>query len=90
MCAGISLDYVALLRQWKCDTMFRYLRTQATSMHLDNAQRMLDHGDYTFDPGTYIQDRKPLPDQTPAAFRALLDHPNLYDGLEEDDDLDLN
>jgi len=57
---------------------------------LDYSQKMLDHGAYTFPPGTYVQDQEPLPDQTPAAFRAVLDHPNLYDGLKEDDDLDLD
>lgn len=86
MCAGISSDYVGLLGRWKSDAMFRYLRTQAASMHMDYAQRMLDHGAYTFAPGTYHQGPQPLPEQTPIALRELLAHSALYDDLDEEVD----
>ena len=78
MCASIDSDYVALLGRWKSDAMFRYLRTQAASYHQHYSQRMLDHGAYTFAPGT-CHTPDALPQQAPPQIAALLAHRDLYD-----------
>ena len=78
MIAGIDSDHIGLLGRWKSDAMFRYLRIQASTYRAQFAQRMLDHGRYTFAPGVYDRpDAAPV--QTPPAIRALLDHPEAYD-----------
>ena len=81
MCADIDPDYVGLLGRWKSDAMFRYLRTQAATYHKHLSQKMLDHGHYTFAPGTYIQPDA-LPIQAPPQLAALLAHEELYSDEE--------
>ena len=62
--------------RWKSDAMFRYLRIQVATRTL--SQKMLDHGSYTFAPGTY--DRPdPVPQQVPAGVAETLAHVELYD-----------
>jgi len=80
LCANIDSDVIMLLGRWKSNAMFRYLRIQA-HIHSDNfAQRMLDHGSYTFAPGSFTNDHDmPLPLQTPEAFIEILDHNELFD-----------
>lgn len=80
LCANIDSDVIMLLGRWKSNAMFRYLRIQA-HIHADNfAQKMLDHGSYTFAPGSFTSDHDmPLPLQTPEAFIEVLDHNELFD-----------
>ena len=55
--------------------MLRYLRIQAYAVSANFAQRMLDHGGYTFAPGTYKEQTElPLPVETPPAFLDVLQH----------------
>jgi hypothetical protein len=75
LCAGIDKDHIQLLGRWQSDAMFRYLRIQAATTHL--SQRMLDHGSFTFAPGTYDKSLA-TPVETPANISALLAHEELY------------
>jgi hypothetical protein len=60
--------------------MFRYLRIQAHVHQTNIAQQMLDHGSYTFAPGSYTEaSDMPLPAQTPRAFADIINHFELYD-----------
>ena len=61
--AQIDTNIIQLLGRWKSDAMFRYLRVQATTHALALSQRMLDHGAYTFAPGTTQQPIPPFPEQ---------------------------
>ena len=56
--------------------MLRYLRIQATSHAQNYAQRMLDHGSYTFHPPTY-QDAG-LPNEAPPAVAEIMAHDELF------------
>ena len=80
---NIDPDNIQLLGRWKSDAMFRYLRIQA-HVHTNNfAQNMLDHGSYTFAPGSFTEDHDmPLPLQTPDSFVEVLDHNELFDDDE--------
>ncbi len=71
LCAGIDSDHIQLLGRWQSDAMFRYLRIQAATGDL--SQKMLDHGGYSFAPGTYSQPNA-LPQQVPVSVRNLLAH----------------
>ena len=75
--AGVSTDHIGLLGRWKSDAMFRYLRIQAATQRANFSQRMLDHGRYTFAPGTYGQ-ADALPTEAPATMRDVLGHDELY------------
>jgi hypothetical protein len=80
LCAGIDSAIIKLLGRWKSDAMFRYLRIQAHVHQTNIAQKMLDHGSYTFAPGTYTEAHDmPLPVQTPRAFAHVINHFELYD-----------
>jgi hypothetical protein len=80
LCAGVDKDVIQLLGRWKSDAMFRYLRIQAHAHAAYLSQQMLDHGTYTFAPGTYTENTdQPLPRETPAAFRDVLAHTELHD-----------
>ena len=59
------------------DAMFRYLRIQAAAHSSNYAQRMLDHGDYTFTPQAFANSQ--LPQEAPADVHALLAHAELDD-----------
>ena len=78
MLAGVDSDHIALLGRWHSDSMFRYLRIQVAAHTGHYSQRMLDHGSFTFTPGTY---RQPLclPAETPKRFRDILEHAEFYD-----------
>jgi hypothetical protein len=83
LCANIDPDNIMLLGRWKSNAMFRYLRIQAHVHATNFAQKMLDHGSYTFAPGTFTEDHDmPLPLQTPEAFIEILDHHELFDDDE--------
>ena len=79
LCAGIDSDSVRLLGRWKSDAMLRYLRIQAAAHANNFAQKMLDHGAYTFH-GTSYKDAG-LPEQAPPALHLLA-------AIEADDDSD--
>ena len=75
LCAGVDKDAIQLLGRWKSDAMLRYLRIQAHTVSAHFSQNVLDHGGYTFAPGTYAQPAgDPLPEQTPPEFLAVLQH----------------
>ena len=84
MMAGIDTDHICLMGRWRSDAMFRYLRIQAATNKRGFAQLMLDNGSYTFAPTVYSEG-SPLPQETPDALRAVLEHSELY---ETDSDLD--
>ena len=69
-------DHIQLLGRWKSDAMFRYLRIQVATRSF--SQQMLDHGAYTFAPGTYAQP-DPLPQEAPPLVAQLLTHAELYE-----------
>ena len=78
LCAGVDTDVIQLLGRWKSDAMFRYLRIQAHTHSSRLAQRMLDHGSYTFAPQAC--DRGDLPQQAPPGIMAaVLGHSELYE-----------
>ena len=84
LCAGIDKDSIQLLGRWKSDAMLRYLRIQAHVHATNFAQLMLDHGSYSFAPGTYTADADmPLPQETPTAFAQVLNHVELFDDDDE-------
>ena len=58
--------------------MFTYLRIQAAAHSANFSQSMLDHGRYTFAPGTYGQ-ADALPTQAPPTLRQLLAHDELHE-----------
>ena len=75
MCSNTDPTWIQLLGRWKSDAMLRYLRIQAHVNAAHFSQKMLDHGSFTFAPGTYTSDADmPLPNETPVAFRDLLEH----------------
>jgi hypothetical protein len=74
LCAGIDSDHIQLLGRWQSDAMFRYLRIQAATGDL--SQKMLDHGGYSFAPGTW-ETPGSLPTQVPVPIRDLLEHSEL-------------
>ena len=76
LCAGVDSNAIQLLGRWKSDAMLRYLRIQATSHAQNYAQRMLDHGSYTFHPQTY-QDAG-LPNEAPPAVAEIMAHDELF------------
>jgi hypothetical protein len=60
--------------------MFRYLRVQALAHSVNLAQKMLDHGKYTFAPSVYTKAADmPLPRETPVAFADVLSHLEIED-----------
>lgn len=75
LCAHVDKDSIQLLGRWKSDAMLRYLRIQA-HVHANNfAQQMLDHGSYSFAPGTFTTAADmPLPQEAPVAFADILAH----------------
>lgn len=78
LCAQIDKDSIQLLGRWKSDAMLRYLRIQAHVHSTNFAQKMLDHGSYTFAPGTFTADADlPLPLETPVDFAQVLAHSEL-------------
>jgi integrase len=73
LCAGIDSDVIKLLGRWKSDAMFRYLRIQVHIHQSNIAQRMLNHGSYTFAPGKFVAAADmPLPCETPRAFADVI------------------
>ena len=70
--ARIDTNIIQLLGRWKSDAMFRYLRVQATTHALALSQRMLDHGAFTFAPGTVDQPIAHFPDQIDPAIVQLV------------------
>ena len=76
LCAGIDSDAIQLLGRWKSDAMLRYLRIQAASHANNYAQRMLDHGSYTFHPQSFRDGA--LPHQAPPAVADILAHDELF------------
>ena len=80
LCAGTDKDVIQLLGRWKSDAMLRYLRIQAHTQSDNFAQKMLDHGAYTFAPGTCTTAQaQPVPLEAPAAFVELLHHSELFE-----------
>ena len=77
LCAGVDSDSIQLLGRWMSDAMFRYLRIQAAAHSSNYAQRMLDHGDYTFTPQAFANSQ--LPQEAPADVHALLAHAEIDD-----------
>ena len=88
LCAQIDPSTVQLVSRWKSDAMLRYLRAQATTTSMNLAQRMLDHGTYTFAPGTYNAGAYSLPAQAPAGTDAALRHLELSITVLDDEDGD--
>lgn len=82
--AGVDSDHICLVGRWRSDAMFRYLRIQAATTRQSYAQRMLDHGDYTFAPAAFQQGNA-LPREAPARFHQLLEHSELYDSDSDSD-----
>ena len=82
MMAGVDSDHICLMGRWRSDAMFRYLRIQVAAHQKSFAQRMLDNGNYTFAPAAYQQGNA-LPLDTPAPYRAVLQHSELYDSDSE-------
>ena len=78
LCANVDKDAIMLLGRWKSDAMLRYLRIQATSSARNYAQQMLDHGTFTFQPGSLQEPEAALPNETPVAIAALLSHEEAY------------
>jgi hypothetical protein len=75
MCANIDPTWIQLLGRWKSNAMLRYLRIQAHVNNANFSQMMLDHGSFTFAPGVYTAgSNMPLPNETPTAFRDILEH----------------
>jgi len=80
LCANIDSDVIMLLGRWKSNAMFRYLRVQALAHSVNLAQKMLDHGKYTFAPSVYTKlADMPLPRETPVAFAEVLNHLEIED-----------
>jgi len=73
LCAGVPGDAIQLLGRWKSHAMLEYLRVQALTHAQNFAQRMLDHGSYTFSQQPRFDDNIPIPNEAPATFLALLD-----------------
>lgn len=83
LCARVDKDAIQLLGRWKSDAMLRYLRIQAHVHATNFAQLMLDHGSYSFAPGSFTEKHDmPLPQETPAAFVQVLHHTELFDDDE--------
>ena len=59
--------------RWKSHAMLEYLRVQALTHAQNFAQRMLDHGSYTFSQQPRFDDGIPIPNEAPAHFLTLLD-----------------
>ena len=76
LCAGIDKDAIQLLGRWKSDAMLRYLRIQAAAIAHNYAQKMLDHGSYTFHPTNF--EAGGLPNEVPAGIAAIMAHDELY------------
>jgi len=77
LCAGVDKDAIQLLGRWKSDAMLRYLRIQAASLAHNYAQKMLDHGSYTFHPTNF--EAGGLPNKVPENLAAIMAHDELYD-----------
>ena len=77
--ARIDTNIIQLLGRWKSDAMFRYLRVQATTHALRLSQLMLQHGAFTFAPGTSAQPLPEFPEQTPHEIINLVDPPPILD-----------
>ena len=82
LCANIDKDAIQLLGRWKSDAMLRYLRIQAATHAHNYAQRMLDHGKYTFAPQAFLNENLWLPNEAPEAVcnaAAVLQHGEIDD-----------
>ncbi len=77
LCAKVDTSIIQLIGRWKSDAMFRYLRIQAACHANNYAQQMLDHGAYTFSPQSFRDGD--LPNEVPADFHQVLNHPELYE-----------
>ena len=79
MCSNTDPTWIQLLGRWKSNAMLRYLRIQAHVNNANFSQKMLDHGSFTFAPGTYTsRDDMPLPNETPVEFRDILAHAEMH------------
>ena len=73
MCAGVDRDMIQLLGRWKSDAMLRYLRVAAAANTRSFAQRMLDHGSYTFAPAAHqVGAQYLVPEEAPAGLGAII------------------
>ena len=88
LCANVDSRSIQLLGRWKSDAMLHYLRIYAQSVTERFSQRMLTHGNYTFDPSTLASaPGDALPREAPAAivaaattpFGPTLTHAELYE-----------
>ena len=82
LCANIDKDAIQLLGRWKSDAMLRYLCIQAATHAHNYAQRMLDHGKYTFTPQAFLNENLWLPNEAPEAVcnaAAVLQHGEIHD-----------
>ena len=91
LCACVDKDSVQLLGRWKSDAMLRYLRIQAAIHSHHYAQRMLDHGKYTFAPQALSTHGAMVPIQAPRIVQILtgaLAHDEVYDYSDDEADQD--
>ena len=73
MCTGVDRDMIQLLGRWKSDAMLRYLRVAAAANTRSFAQRMLDHGSYTFAPAAHqVGAQYLVPEEAPAGLAAII------------------
>ena len=77
--ARIDTNIIQLLGRWKSDAMFRYLRVQATTHALRLSQLMLQHGTFTFAPGTSAQPLPEFPEQVAPEIIDLVNPPPILD-----------
>lgn len=54
LCAKVDPTIPRLVGRWRSDEMFRYLHPQAYPLMHTFAQQMMDHGNFSFVPGTSI------------------------------------
>lgn len=90
LCARIDPSVVQLVGRWKSDAMLRYLRAQATTTAFNLAQSMLDHGGYTFAPGSYNAGAYSLPTQAPPGTDQALRNLELSIAVLDDEEEDAN
>ena len=72
LCTQIDKDAIQLLGHWKSNVMLQSLCIQAMMQTPAFSQCMLDNGSYTYAQNACNDNPKPLPQQTPASFLALL------------------
>ena len=83
LCAGVDSDAIQLLGRWKSDAMLRYLRIQAAAIAQNFAQKMLDHGSYTFHPTNFAD--QGLPNEAPPAVIELVSLSSSASASDEDE-----